>query len=363
MCGICGIYHFDRAKPVSRSDLAAMNSTLRHRGPDGEGYFVDGNVGFGHKRLSIIDLATGDQPMRSADGSVTIAFNGEIYNYRDLRAELEGLGHAFRTSSDTEVIIAAYRQWGRTCQSRFNGMWAFAIWDGGKGELFISRDRLGVKPLFYAVTPEGLFFASEAKALLAVRSFEKRHDIFELFLSLSYLPRGVSAWRGIEKLAPGLQPARSSAPTSCRKAAVWETSVILWSRRPISFMRPPSNGPHAPSSTIDGADTGEARSVSRSPRRASTKNVPYLSLNLFHRLCATGLRWRAIGLERRSRRPEISGAGGGSRRFAIPARREASSAGSERSAFLSSTHRSPLPAQSLVLMSIRSVSKSNPPPA
>src|SRR4029453_17807432 len=167
MCGIAGRFNFDRWHPVSRSRLIAMTDEVRHRGPDAGGYYVDGAIGLGHRRLSIIDLATGDQPIGNEDGSVQVIFNGEIYNFADVRRELAAFGHRFRTNSDTEVIAHGYEQWGERCVDRFRGMFAFAVWDAKSRRLLLARDRLGVKPLYYAPVPGGIVFGSEIKSLLA----------------------------------------------------------------------------------------------------------------------------------------------------------------------------------------------------
>src|SRR5262245_8379578 len=166
MCGITGIFHFGQ-RPVDRARLEAMTDVILHRGPDSEGFLVEGPVGLGHRRLAIIDLATGDQPMCNADGSLVVIFNGEIYNYVELRDELRKLGRTFRTGSDTEVILQAYEQWGVDCQQRLNGMWAFALWDRTKRQLFVSRDRLGEKPLHWAVHDDTFLFGSGPKWMVA----------------------------------------------------------------------------------------------------------------------------------------------------------------------------------------------------
>jgi len=186
MCGICG--YFDQAGK-RQLDLKAMASSIAHRGPDDAGLYASPGLGLGHRRLSIIDLSSaGHQPMTLADGRLTIVFNGEIYNYIELRNELAGLGHRFRTKTDTEVILVAYSQWGMDCVKRFNGMWAFALWDDGKKSLFCSRDRFGVKP-FYYLLKDGLFvFGSEPKAILAAMPSERRPDWGTLH---QYLTRGV----------------------------------------------------------------------------------------------------------------------------------------------------------------------------
>src|SRR6266480_1773583 len=165
MCGICGIFDKSGA-PIDRRSLESMISRLQHRGPDGNGHYVDREIGLGHRRLSIIDLGGGAQPIANEDGTLQIVFNGEIYNFVELRKELEAFGHGFKTRSDTEVIVHAYEQWGTNCVKRFNGMFAFAIWDKRKRELFLARDHLGIKPLYYVTVGSRLLFASEIKALM-----------------------------------------------------------------------------------------------------------------------------------------------------------------------------------------------------
>ncbi|MEZ5541460.1 MAG: asparagine synthase (glutamine-hydrolyzing) [Pseudomonadota bacterium] len=203
MCGIAGILHFDD-RPVDRQVLQSMARVVRHRGPDAEGVYVDGNVGLGHRRLSIIDLSTGQQPMQSGDGTLVISFNGEIYNYRELRAELEQAGAEFVTDSDTEVILQAYAAWGIACQQRFNGMWAFAIWDRRERQLFVSRDRVGEKPLHYAVHGGAFVFASEIKSLLEYGiPARPRAELFEIYLTLGYIPAPHTFYQDIVRLRPG----------------------------------------------------------------------------------------------------------------------------------------------------------------
>jgi asparagine synthase (glutamine-hydrolysing) len=204
MCGIAGILHQDPTRRVDRDTLRRMTRALSHRGPDGEGYFEDGNIGLGHRRLAIIDLATGSQPMCSADGNFVLVFNGEIYNYLELKAELRNLGHDFVTSSDTEVIIAAYKQWGCECQQKFNGMWAFALWDSRQKQLFLSRDRIGEKPLHYSVQDGTFVFGSEIKSLLAYGSdYKPATELLNVYLSLGYVPAPYTFYRGISRLLPG----------------------------------------------------------------------------------------------------------------------------------------------------------------
>ncbi len=169
MCGICGVVQF--GAPADTATVQAMTNALAHRGPDGDGFFFADEVAFGHRRLSVIDLShAGDQPFASEDGTLQLIHNGEIYNYRELRAELEAKGHRFRSASDTEVVLAAYREWGNACVSRFNGMWAFAIWDAPHRRFFASRDRFGVKPFYYRWDGSRLSFASELKAFRVDRA-------------------------------------------------------------------------------------------------------------------------------------------------------------------------------------------------
>ena len=206
MCGIAGLYHIETAKPVDPARVRAMLAPMGHRGPDGSGVWTAPGVGLGHLRLSIIDIEGSPQPMHSDDEAVTISYNGEIYNFRELRAELEGRGHRFRTTGDTEVIVAAWRQWGADCLTRLNGMFAFAIHDAARGCLFLARDRLGVKPLHYARLSDGsLGFASELKGLLA-HPLLRREPLLtavEDFLALGYVPDDTSIVAGVEKLAAG----------------------------------------------------------------------------------------------------------------------------------------------------------------
>lgn len=176
MCGISGIWNLD-GRPVERRRLTAMNGLLAHRGPDGEGIHCDGSLGLGHTRLSILDLSdAGHQPMSCAGGRYWITYNGEIYNFLELRRELAGLGHRFHSDSDTEVLLAAYVQWGPDCQWRLNGAWAFAIWDSVERRLFLSRDRFGVRPLHYRHDGRSFAFASEMKAFLALDGFVPELD-------------------------------------------------------------------------------------------------------------------------------------------------------------------------------------------
>jgi len=203
MCGITGILYFDSRRPVSSQTLREMSATLAHRGPDGEGVWVDRHVGLAHRRLAIIDLRPeAGQPMCNEDGTLWITFNGEIYNFQELRRELEGCGHVFKTSSDTEAIIHAYEEYGRECLTRLRGMFAFAIWDGRAKVLFLARDRVGKKPLYYFLDGEKFVFASEIKAILAEGSVPVQPDssAIDHFVTLGYVPAPLSAFRGVRKL-------------------------------------------------------------------------------------------------------------------------------------------------------------------
>jgi len=204
MCGIAGYLHDDKNRDANQLVLKAMTDVVAHRGPDGEGFHLSGPLALGHRRLSIIDLAGGDQPMYSPDRSIVLIFNGEIYNYIELRDELKGLGHTFRTECDTEVVIEAYRRWGTDCQNKFNGMWAFAIWDDQKKALFLSRDRMGEKPLHYAQHDNTFLFSSEIKSLFAYGLPRVPDpDWVEVYTCLSFMPSPHSFFKGVHKLAPG----------------------------------------------------------------------------------------------------------------------------------------------------------------
>lgn len=201
MCGIAGIVETE-GRPADPSLLRAMTTLLRHRGPDGDGFVCRGPVGLGHRRLAIIDLATGDQPMASDDGAIWIVFNGEIYNFRELRRELESAGARFKTSSDTEVILRAYESWGSECVRRLRGMFAFAILDERARRVVLARDRVGIKPLFYAWDGRRLLFASELKGLLEDPGFPRTLDREALgaYLTYHYVPAPLTIFAGARKL-------------------------------------------------------------------------------------------------------------------------------------------------------------------
>jgi asparagine synthase (glutamine-hydrolysing) len=206
MCGIAGRFNYDPMRPVDRDVLEAMTDAVAHRGPDAAGYHLAPGIGLGHRRLSIIDLSTGDQPLTNENGTVWTVFNGEIYNFADVRAELVAHGHRFRTSSDTEVIVHGYEQWGERCVDKFRGMFAFAVWDATARRLLLARDRVGVKPLYYAEIPgRGVVFGSELKSLLEDPDVARdwRPDAIDAYLTLLYIPAPATIYKGIHKLEPG----------------------------------------------------------------------------------------------------------------------------------------------------------------
>jgi len=204
MCGIAGIFDLKGARSPDRDLVVRMNAVQYHRGPDEEGVHLEPGVGFAHRRLSVIDLATGQQPLFNEDQSVVVVFNGEIYNYQELIPELQAAGHTFRTRSDTEVIVHAWEQWGEACVERFRGMFAFALWDRNRQTFFMARDRLGVKPLFYAVLDDGwLAFGSELKTLTQCAGLDKRLDphAVEEYFALGYVADPRCIYRGARKLS------------------------------------------------------------------------------------------------------------------------------------------------------------------
>ncbi len=202
MCGIAG--YLLRQGLASEQLVRTMCAQIRHRGPDDEGVYIEGGCGIGMRRLSIIDLSTGHQPVSNEDGSIWVVFNGEIYNYQELRADLIARGHRFRTNSDTETIVHLYEQMGPEGLARLRGMFAFCIWDARNRKLFLARDRFGKKPLYYAALPEGLYFASELKCLRAAGvPLEEDQDALRLYFQFGYIPDPYSAFRGVRKLMPG----------------------------------------------------------------------------------------------------------------------------------------------------------------
>jgi asparagine synthase (glutamine-hydrolysing) len=206
MCGIAGILDLYDRQRIDRSILKAMTDAQEHRGPDDSGFHLDTNVGLGHRRLSIIDLTSGHQPLFNEDRSVVVTYNGEIYNFLALKKELEAKGHVFRTICDTEVIVHAWEEWREKCVERFRGMFAFALWDRNSRTLFLARDRLGIKPFYYSVLPNGLFlFASELKGLLAHPDLPRRIDPHAVadFFAYGYVPDPKSIYSDVTKLPPG----------------------------------------------------------------------------------------------------------------------------------------------------------------
>jgi asparagine synthase (glutamine-hydrolysing) len=205
MCGICGIVFSDRGQRAHRENLELMNEQIVHRGPDDQGFLVQENVGLAMRRLSIIDVQTGHQPISNEDGSLWIVFNGEIYNHRELRRDLEARGHRYSTKSDTETIVHLFEEYGDACVTHLRGMFAFAIWDRSKRRMFLARDRLGIKPLYYSYGEGKLLFGSEIKAILAypgVNAEFNRKTLAE-YLAFGYVAGEETMYSGIRKLLPG----------------------------------------------------------------------------------------------------------------------------------------------------------------
>jgi asparagine synthase (glutamine-hydrolysing) len=201
MCGITGLLNF--RSPVLKESIQKMNDSLAHRGPDGEGFFLKDNIAIGHRRLAIIDIATGKQPLCNEDETIWITFNGEIYNYQELRHQLQQASHHFKTQSDTEVIVHAYEQWGDDCVKKFRGMFAFGIVDLNHRRLFIARDQLGIKPLYYLITPDCFAFASELQALRQLPiSLDIDIQAMDQYLWLQYIPAPKTIFQQIKKLPP-----------------------------------------------------------------------------------------------------------------------------------------------------------------
>lgn len=205
MCGIFGIHFFDKNRSVNIDMVIGATDEMHHRGPDDSGYLVDSNTGLGHRRLSIIDLASGHQPMTNEDGNVIVVYNGEIYNYKEIKAELLVKGHVFRTDCDTEVIVHAYEEWGTECLKKFNGMFAFIVYDMKQRELWVVRDRLGIKPLYFYQDKDVFICASEVKAILKtgmVRS-SLNENVLDAYFSVGYVPGPETMFNGIRKVLPG----------------------------------------------------------------------------------------------------------------------------------------------------------------
>jgi asparagine synthase (glutamine-hydrolysing) len=235
MCGICGQFNFGNLEPVLRQNVEVMTRTLIHRGPDDEGYYISGPLGLGFRRLSIIDLAGGHQPMSDQDESVWVAFNGEIYNFQELRSELEGSGHVFRTNSDTEVIVHGYKQWGDAVLNRLNGMFGVAIWDARHRRLILARDPFGIKPMYYRINGGRLYFGSEMRPVRATMTDGAEIDptAVNLFLRYRFTPSPYTIIKDIRKLAPGTKLTVQNG----------RCEVSRWYRfRPTPFARPKSPG-------------------------------------------------------------------------------------------------------------------------
>lgn len=233
MCGITGIVDLEGKREPDRALLRRMNDSIRYRGPDGDGEHYEPGVALGHRRLAIIDIATGQQPLYNEDESVVVVFNGEIYNYQSLIPELQALGHVFHTKSDTEVIVHAWEAWGEACVDRFRGMFAFALWDRNKETLFLARDRLGVKPLFYALLPDGqCVFGSELKAVLLHPGVTRTIDpcAVEEYFSLGYVAEPRTIYTSARKLPPGhtLALRRGAPPPAPRQ--YWDVRFSLDNR-------------------------------------------------------------------------------------------------------------------------------------
>jgi asparagine synthase (glutamine-hydrolysing) len=205
MCGICGVFNFGTQAPVNRAAIERATDAMVHRGPDDDGFLIDRDLGLGNRRLSIIDLPGGHQPLSNEDQTIWITFNGEIYNYRELRPALEAHGHQFRTSSDTETLVHLYEEHGLSCLDHLRGMFAFALWDSRERRLFVARDRMGVKPLYYRQEPGRVVFASELRALreLCEQPLEVDPQSVYDFFGFRYIPAPHTFYRGVEKLLPG----------------------------------------------------------------------------------------------------------------------------------------------------------------
>ena len=202
MCGIAG--QLLRERKAELADIRSMCDQIRHRGPDDEGYHLDNACGLGMRRLSIIDLNTGHQPISNEDGTIWVVFNGEIYNFQELRADLIAAGHRFKTNSDTETLVHLYEEEGTAGIAKLRGMFAYAIWDSNDRSLLLVRDRFGKKPLYYAILPEGLYFGSELKCLrVAGVPLDLDREALQLYFQFNYIPDPWSPYKAVRKLAPG----------------------------------------------------------------------------------------------------------------------------------------------------------------
>jgi len=224
MCGICGVFEYERRTDFPGAMIHDMNQTMVHRGPDDGGVFVGPGIGLGHRRLSIIDLVGGHQPMSNEDGTIWVLLNGEIYNYPELRADLLQRGHVFTTKSDTEAIVHAYEDFGENCFAKLRGMFSIALWDSRERKLILARDRVGKKPLFYAADKNRILFGSELKALLAsgLLSRETDHEALSDYFSLGYIPAPKTIYRAVRKVMPGSYLVASA--TGIRESSYWDLS-------------------------------------------------------------------------------------------------------------------------------------------
>jgi asparagine synthase (glutamine-hydrolysing) len=227
MCGIVGIFDTLGKSEISRDLLSRMNETQFHRGPDEGGIHIEPGLGFGHRRLSIIDLSSGQQPLFNEDGSVVVTYNGEIYNFPELSGELKALGHQFRTHCDTEVIVHAWEEWGESCVDRFRGMFAFGVWDRNRETLFLARDRLGIKPLYYARQKDGkLIFGSELKSIRGYPGFPTEIDprAVEEYFAFGYIPEPRTIYKDVYKLPPGFRLTVPRGQEQLRPEQYWDVS-------------------------------------------------------------------------------------------------------------------------------------------
>ena len=260
MCGIAGIAFFDDQRSVSIRTLQQMCDTIRHRGPDDEGLDVRDGVGIGMRRLSIIDVTGGHQPIYNEDGTVRVVYNGEIYNFKELRCRLQQRGHVFRTNTDTEVIVHAYEEYGSDFPKYFNGMFAFSLHDCQRQKLFLVRDQIGIKPLFYAYNHKHLIWGSEIKAILASRRVNGTLDVDALgeFLAWEYVPGEKTLFREIRKLEPGCMLEVDIARPECKPRTYWDV---------------PLNGAPAVKSECEWLDAVDAK-LKTSVRRQLVSDVP-----------------------------------------------------------------------------------------
>jgi asparagine synthase (glutamine-hydrolysing) len=230
MCGITGIFDTKGKRSIDKNVLSRMNDSQYHRGPDQDGLHIEEGVGLGHRRLSIIDISSGKQPLYNEDNSVVVVYNGEIYNFPELMDELQAAGHTFRTHCDTEVIVHAWEQWGEACVERFRGMFAFALWDRNKNTLFMARDRLGIKPLYYSILPDGnLIFGSELKSLMIYPGLGRNIDphAVEDYFAYGYVPEPKTIFQNTYKLSPGHSLTVRRGQPIPQQREYWDVPFIL----------------------------------------------------------------------------------------------------------------------------------------